>query len=176
VPRNHSHQEQHWQYHGCDPMVSHEIAFDCMQFCDVVCHSVVMLYRHCIDAARNKNKKCLSPRPAPPQTTDMKCRAKMLTDMSPAWCKNVSARVSTGHTQMLAFSTFRHHFGKCQQKNYFEYYFLDSISTQQTNITIRRCCWGMAAVRQHFGGCVMRQLKVAVAAFGDGGGAKCDRT
>jgi hypothetical protein len=77
---------------------------------------------------------------------------------------------------MSAFLTCRHHVGKCQQKNYFDYYFLDSISTQQSNIAMRRCCWGMAAARRHFGRCVTWQLKVAVAAFGDGGGAKCDGT
>ncbi len=54
--------------------------------------------------------------------TDMKSRGghvgNMSTDMSPTWCKNVSPRVPTRHTQKSAFPTCRHHVGK-NSKYYF---------------------------------------------------------
>ncbi len=41
---------------------------------------------------------------------------------------------------------------------------LESISTQQSNIAMRRCCWGMATAWGHLGRRVGQPLKVAVAA------------
>ena len=52
---------------------------------------------------------------------------------------------------------------------------LESISTQQSNIAMRRCCWGMATAWGHLGRRVGQPLKVAVAAEDQRRGGWCRR-
>jgi hypothetical protein len=90
--------------------------------------------------------------------TDMKCRSRHVTDIVQ---KRVGEGINMTHLN-VGFCDMSANVGKKTTLSTFN--FLESISTQQSNIAMRLCCWGMAMAWGHFGMRVGQPLKVVVAA------------